>query len=321
MTVRSAPVARPDGLPVAGAADERVTAALTALLGERGWTAVEPLPGGLTNEIRKVTLADGKAAVLRIPTASNAILGIGSAAELSSARAAAQARVAPDVLAEAPSGASLVAWVDGRTLAAADLDDSAMLQRVAQMCRTLHAGPRFANDFDMFAVQSRYLAAAQARQVRLPVDYLDHAASAVQIRAALAVTPEPTRPCHNDLLPANILDDGRLWFIDWEYSGNNEAAFELGNLWAEADLPEERLAELVAAYTGRPDPRVTARARLLAAVGQYGWALWGCIQSAVSDVDFDFDFNAWGRDRYDRAVALFRAPRLASLLDTAAQVA
>lgn len=317
MTVRSAPGALPGGLP--RAADQRVIRALDELLGRGGWTAAEPLPGGLTNDIRRVTLSDGRYAVLRVPGASDEALGIDRAEERHNARAAASVGVSPRVLAESASGASLVDWIDGRTLTGADLDDPVLLRRVALTCRALHAGPRFAGDFDMFAVQQRYLAVAQQRELRLPVDYLDYSPVLARIHAALAAVPDPARPCHNDLLAANILDDGRIWFIDWEYSGNNEPAFELGNLWSEADLAEDRLADLVAAYLGHPDARATARARLFAAVAQYGWTLWGCIQNAVSTVDFDF--SSWGRHRYERALALFRSPRLASLLDTAAQVA
>ena len=43
-----------------------------------------------------------------------------------------------------------------------------------------------------------------------------------------------TVPCNNDLLAANFIDDGeRIWLIDYEYSGNNDACFELGNIWGE----------------------------------------------------------------------------------------
>ena len=42
-------------------------------------------------------------------------------------------------------------------------------------------------------------------------------------------------PCNNDLLAANVIDAGdRVWLIDYEYSGNNDPFFELGNLWSEA---------------------------------------------------------------------------------------
>jgi thiamine kinase-like enzyme len=278
--------------------------------------SLAPLPGGLTNDNYRVTLPDGRAAVLRIPTASDDALGIDRVAELHNARGAAACGVAPDVLATGGSGESLVRWVDGVTLTPADLDDTAMLARIAARCRELHAAPPFAAGFDMPAVQRRYLQAVTERHLPLPAGYRDHAAAAHRIAAALRADAPAAVPCHNDLLAANILDDGRIWFIDWEYSGNNDPAFELGNLWSEADLPEERLAELVAHYYGAPRPRLVARARLHAALAQYGWTLWGVIQHAVSSVDFDF--AGWALHRYDRAVELFRSPRLDSLLETLA---
>ncbi len=121
--------------------------------------------------------------------------------------------------------------------------------------------------------------------------------------------------CHNDLLAANIMLDGRrVWFIDYEYSGNNDRCFELGNIWSEADLPLDRLEHLVACYVGRPDPVLVARARLFATMAKYGWTLWASIQDAVSEVDFDF--WSWGLAKYDRAVAEFRSPELHALIDT-----
>ena len=45
----------------------------------------------------------------------------------------------------------------------------------------------------------------------------------------------PTVPCNNDLLAANFIDDGdRIWIIDFEYAGNNDPCFELGNIWSES---------------------------------------------------------------------------------------
>jgi thiamine kinase-like enzyme len=310
MTVRPAPDAL--AAPSARTSPEH---ALQRLLGAAADGAeLSPLLGGLTNDNYRVALADGREAVLRIPTASDEALGIDRAAELRNARAAAACGVAPAVLAADESGQSLVTWIDGVTLTSGDLDDSAMLRRVAATCRDLHAGSRFASDFDMPAVQRRYLRAVGRRGIALPAGYHDHAAAADRIAAALRVDRVATVPCHNDLLAANILDDGRVWFIDWEYSGNNDPAFELGNLWSEADLPEARLAELVGYYYDREDPRLVARARLHAGLAQYGWTLWGLIQHAVSAVDFDF--TAWALHRYERAVALFRSPALGTLLDT-----
>ncbi len=84
-----------------------------------------------------------------------------------------------------------------------------------------------------------------------PTGYDDHAGRFAEIRKALAVLDEGTVPCNNDLLAENFIDDGeKIWLIDYEYSGNNDACFELGNTWASAGSTPSHLDELVAAYFG-----------------------------------------------------------------------
>ena len=126
------------------------------------------------------------------------------------------------------------------------------------------------------------------------------------MKTALAVLDEGRVPCNNDLLPANFIDDGeKLWLIDYEYSGNNDACFELGNIWSEADLPKEALFDLVSAYYGKERPEKVARAWLYALLAKYGWSLWASIQSSVSDLDFDF--WDWGMQKYEVAVRDFKS--------------
>jgi thiamine kinase-like enzyme len=133
-------------------------------------------------------------------------------------------------------------------------------------------------------------------------------------RRALAVRAEPTVPCNNDLLAANFIDDGsRIWLIDYEYAGNNDACFELGNIWGECRLSSEALAGLVTAYYGRPLRNKIARAMLLGMVGKYGWTLWGAIQAATSPIEFDF--WSWAMERYEGAVAGLTGPDFPRLLD------
>ncbi len=134
-----------------------------------------------------------------------------------------------------------------------------------------------------------------------------------RIRAALAVQPVPLRPCHNDLLAANFIDDGQaVWIIDYEYSGNNDPYFELGNIWSECHLTLEQLEELVQAYDGAPSRSHLARARLWGLMSQYGWTLWASIQDGTSAIDFDF--WGWGMEKYERAEATFAGPDLERLL-------
>ncbi len=124
-------------------------------------------------------------------------------------------------------------------------------------------------------------------------------------------------PCNNDLLAGNFIEDGdRMWLIDYEYSGNNDPCFELGNIWSECGLSLDQLDELVTSYYGRRLRHKTARAHLQGIVAKYGWTLWGCIQNGSSAIDFDF--WEWAMERYDAAVAEFRDPHFARLLDDVA---
>jgi len=299
----------------AGVDGQAVAAALDRLPQFRGQSgAIEPLPGGLTNRIFKVTPTSGPPVVARIAADKSALLAIDRHAECHNAEAAARAGVGPSVLYCKPAeGVTIVEWIAGRTFVPTDLDDSTQLARIAATCRRLHQGPRFANDFDMFVIQREYLAAVLEHGYRLPTRYLDFMPQTELIRAALAAQRVETVPCHNDLLAGNIMDDGdRIWFIDYEYAGNNDPCFELGNIWSESTLPPERLDELVSAYYGHLSTAKVARARLLALMSKYGWTLWASIQDAVSEVDFDF--WAWGMEKYERAVAEFDGPELSRLI-------
>lgn len=286
--------------------------------------AVQQLGGGLTNVNLRVTGTgpdplDVLDVVVRIAQPGTELLAIDRRAEHLNSRAAHAAGVGAPVVEFLPeAGLLVVGYVEGRTLSEDDLRRGDLLPRVATACRTLHAGPRFANTFDMFSVQRDYLRIVAERGFRLPEGYLAHMDALGRVEAAIAARPVTTVPCHNDLLAANLLDDGtRLWLIDYEYSGNNDPWFELGNLWAEAQLSLEQLEELVTCYAGRPPPGAVARARLWGLMASYGWTLWASIQDAVSTLDHDF--WSWGLEKYDRAVGEFRSPDFDRLLAEVAQ--
>lgn len=266
---------------------------------------LELLAGGLTNRNYRVRTTSGRQYVARFSSTKSSLLAIDREAEFRNSRSAAAVGIGPTVVDFSPAhGIMIVEWIEGRTFQAATLDDPEQLRRVAAACRRLHSGPRFGNDFDMFAIQRRYLDIVSEFGFRLPSDYLEFEPQLELLRAALGASATGTVPCHNDLLPANIMDDGRIWFIDFEYSGNNDPCFELGNIWSEAALPLDRLDHLVTAYYGTASAALIARARLYGLMSNYGWTLWAGIQDAVSDVDFDF--WSWGMEKYARAVAEFR---------------
>lgn len=302
------------GAPHPDADLDRLLDQLPALAGRP--RRLENLPGGLTNRNVKVTTPDG-VYVARCSGPDARMLGIDRDNEYYNSRAAEQAGVGAPVIDYRPElGILLVGFLDGATLTNADLQRPDVLARVAAGCRTLHAGPRFRDDFDMFELQPAYLNTVLENGFRLPAGYRDHAGKFEEVSRVLRATDQTTAPCNNDLLAANFIDDGRrVWLIDYEYSGNNDPCFELGNIWAECGLSGEQLDELVSRYYGRAQRHKTARARLQGIVGKYGWTLWGCIQSATSPIDFDF--WGWTIERYESAVAEFRSPHFRRLLDDA----
>jgi thiamine kinase-like enzyme len=274
---------------------------------------VEELPGGLTNVNLKVA-CEGQTYVVRIAQAGSELLAIDRDNEHRNSVAAAEAGVgAPVIDYLQDAGLLVVGFIDGTTFTDDDLRHGGHLTRVAAACRQLHDGPRFVNDFDMFHIQRRYLDIVQENGFRVPERYLEFEPKAEEIRRAFAERPMATVPCNNDLLAGNFIDDGdKIWLIDYEYSGNNEACFELGNIWSEANLNSEQLEELMEAYDGELLRHRVARARLWGLMSKYGWTLWASIQTSVSDIDFDF--WSWGMEKYDRAVAEFDGPDFDRLL-------
>jgi thiamine kinase-like enzyme len=275
-----------------------------------------PLEGGLTNVNFRVRTVDLDV-VVRI-SRPEPLLAIDREAEYLNSEAAAASGASPRVVEFLPEDHVLVVeYIDGTTLTPADVRHSANLPRIAAVCRLLHSGPRFVSDFDMFEVQRAYLATVTERGYRLPERYLEFLPQVEQIHTALSVTDLATVPCNNDLLAANFIDDGdRLWIIDFEYAGNNDPCFELGNIWSESNLTVTQLDELICFYFGRERPDMAARARLLGLMSKFGWTLWASIQDANSTLDFDF--WEWGMEKYDRAVDEFDNPEFDTWLNVAA---
>jgi thiamine kinase-like enzyme len=291
-----------------------------ACLAGRSWR-VDDLPGGLTNvNLRVRSTDDGEPldVVIRWTRGNAELLGIDRQAEHDNAVAAYQAGVGAEVLEYRPELSMMViGFLPGRALEDADFGDPGVLRRAADAVRRLHRGPRFTGDFDMFARQAGYLQVVREHGMRLPPGYADHAAAWHDVRRALAAAPRPTVPCNNDLLAANYIDDGdQVWLIDYEYSGNNDACFELGNTTTECNFTEEQIDAWCEAYFGDPSPADRARVRVQALCSQYGWSLWGFIQQAASAIDYDF--HSFGLERYEKAAATFRGGGLPRLLEQVA---
>ena len=273
---------------------------------------VTPRPGGLTNTNYRVRTDGGLDVVVRVSAPETGLLGVDRHAEHVNTLAAAAAGVGAPVLDYLEGrGVMVVGFLPGRTWG--DTDVAANLTRFARALHRLHAGPSFVGRFDMVALRRRYLDIVHEHGFRMPAGYAALEPSAERVEQVLALSPEPLVSCHNDLLAANVLDDGGdLRIIDYEYSGMNEPSFELGNAMAEARLGEEALTEVCTAYYGRHDDALVARAELWGWLARYGWTLWGMIQDGTSAIEFDF--WQWSMEKLEPAEQLAASPRFDELL-------
>ena len=278
---------------------------------------VAPVAGGLTNANYRVVI-DGTPFFVRIPGPATELLAVDRGNERHNTAAAAAAGVGPCVVHEVPSMDALVLeWLPGTTMSNAAFAAAGMPTRIAQTLRRLHAGPRFRHDFDMVRLTEFYLAVVDERAIPIPAGYRARLHHLPRIEAALAARPLASVPCHNDLLAENYLDDGsRLWIVDYEYSGNNDPTFELGNTCQELGYDAARVEELCTAYFGAAPRHLLARLHVQMIMSDVGWTLWAAIQARVSTIDYDF--RGWAEERWARARARLDAPDFEAQLREAA---
>ena len=265
-------------------------------------TSISELSGGLTNRNFLIETPEKKL-VARVSSNSSSLLSIDRGSEFINSTIAGKGGVGAEVLDYLPGeGLLVISYIPGKTYGAADV--AANLPRIATSLRNLHSLEPFDHEFNMFTTQRNYQLIVQEHGYKLPEGYVSFAPTVELIKKSMGGLFEGLVPCNNDLLPGNFIDDGsKIWLIDYEYSGNNDACFEIGNVWAEAFLPIEALVELVKAYYGGYSPEKVARAWLWALMAKYGWTLWASIQSEVSELDFDF--WEWGMAKYDLARSEF----------------
>jgi thiamine kinase-like enzyme len=270
---------------------------------------VSPLSGGLTNENYLVE-AGGDRYVMRLPGQSTELLSIDRANEVYNTKAAATTGIGPRVLEHVPGlDVMVLEFIPGPTMSARTLQSKEMAARMAASFQRLHSAPRFLHDFNMFRLIETYLRIVDEHRVAIPDGYRDWLPAVERIERAVSAAALPPRPCHNDLLCENFIDDGTtLRVVDYELSGNNDPCFDLGNTAQEAEFDQELRAALCLEYFGERDERQLARMNLFALMSDVGWTLWGAIQARISAVDFDF--GGYYSGRWERALEVLRSDRL-----------
>jgi thiamine kinase-like enzyme len=296
-------------------------AVIEAVQDQLGPLAAEPvaLGGGITNHNFRVRFG-GSEVVLRIAGHQTELLGIDRASEQVATQAAAKLGIAPAVLAFLPEHSCLVtAFVPGVPLADTVLREPPAMVEIARALRAFHEhAPSLPTSFDVPRIARDYLTLARERDAKPPPAASDAVRLADRIAGALSGPEHAIVPCHNDLLAANLLGDGRrVWLVDWEYAGMGDRYFDLGNLSINNGFTDADDRALLTAYWDESctDQRF-AVLRLMRSMSDVREALWGTVQAAISDLDFDFAGYA---ERHLRRLAATTAdPRFESWLRDAA---
>jgi thiamine kinase-like enzyme len=303
-----------------GALREELTSALRRLpelaSGELTFTA---LSGGITNRNFLVTGApDGSKYVMRLAGNDTHLLGISREVEHAATVAAAGVGVGPEVVAFIrPEGYLVTRFIEGRPIPEDEMRTPDRLRAVGATLRRIHDGPAIPGLFVPFRIVEAYRALAMSRGVTIPPEYDLAQSIARRIELAFLTAPVELRPCHNDLLNANFIDDGsRVRIVDWEYAGMGDPYFDLGNFSINHELEPDADAELLRAYSGEVRPTELARITLMRVVSDFREAMWGVLQQGISTLDVDF--VAYAADHFDRLLTVAGRPAFERALTEAA---
>jgi thiamine kinase-like enzyme len=250
--------------------------------------SITHLSGGITNQNFRID-ADGESYVVRVAGERTNLLGIDRAVEHACAIAASVYGLGPEVVDFLPEhGALITRFVPGRELTPEDVRNPATMKRIVGTLRRYHRGRADAGSFSPFDTVRTYFDLAAAHGVAFPGDLRGALRLLDRIEEA-AKTAEEACPCHNDLLPANLIDNGRsLWIIDWEYAGMGDRFFDLGNLAVNNRFEERHERALLEMYFGEALEEHWRRLRLMRLASDMREAMWGFLQSGISRLDFDF---------------------------------
>jgi thiamine kinase-like enzyme len=253
-----------------------------------GSIEIRPLPGGITNRNYRVT--DQRRDFVARLGADLSHLGVFRHNERLCQQQAALAGIAPEVVYHQKS-VLVSQFVEGRTLEEADLAQRDVLQRLVETLRCLHGSRhRLTGEllyFCPFQTARTYAATARELGAEPPSDIADLLEDAAHLAHQIA----PFRPtlCHNDLLAANLIDNGeRLWLVDWEYAGMGHPLFDLAGVSANCGLSPEEEAALLGDYQGATHPASLLELRILKTVSLLRESLWAVIQTKASDLEFDY---------------------------------
>ena len=273
---------------------------LTLVFGDGAWKDIQRL-GGMTNHSYKITRNDGQEYLVRIPGDGTEEM-INRLDERKSTELACNLGIDSALLYFGDDGRKVMRFIcDPQIMNEEVMRRKENLLQAAEIFHRLHTcGVNTGVRFEVFEMAALYEKIIREGGVAFYDDYDAVKQTVMDIKAAVDKNGEADKvPCHNDSLMGNwVLDkDGKLYLIDWEYSGMNEPMWDLSCLSIEADYTEQNDDDLLEAYFGRKATNEEKK-RFIAAkmYVDYLWTLWG-----LTRVPFDGQFmQEYADNRYNR---------------------
>jgi len=260
---------------------------------------VNPINAGITNINFEVIVGE-KSFFLSIPSSSSELLNIDYKNKYYNNKICGKINISPKVTHFIESENLLVTeFIKSKTSSLAIFQSSKEIEQLVKSIKLLHNANPFLRNFNMLSQISYY-------QNILKKDYLPqklnrYVNSIKSLKNKLYLPNHKLVPCHNDLLAENIINkNNQIFIIDFDYSGNNDPCFELGNLSVEMKYDDEQINKLVKFYYGRIDEDIISRVNLQSIVSDIGWSLWSYVQ--VKNSNLNFDYNAHAIYRLEKAI-------------------
>lgn len=256
--------------------------------------------GGMTNHTYRVRLKGMGDYVVRIPGEGTASM-ISRKNERISMMLACELGIDAKLVFFGEDGTKVAEYIsNAQTLNSDAMKDEQIIRSVAGILKRLHTcGADTQVPFDVFDMADTYESVIRENAVAMYPDYADVKARIMEIKKEIDRHGNVKRvPCHNDPLGENwVQSGGRLYLIDWEYAGMNDAMWDLADVSIESAYDAQQDAALLNAYLDH-EPSLMERKRFMAnkMYLDYLWTLWG-----KARVPFDGeDMEEYALERYIR---------------------
>lgn len=268
---------------------------------------ISPIKSGLTNLNYKIDV-DNQSYFLSQPDTDSQFLSINFYNKYINNDNCAKSKISPSIYHFNETHKVIITdFVLSQSISKLTFHHEPYFSLLIEMVKKMHHVKPFFQEFNMFTLIKKYMVIISQQNLILPQIAFDKFEKINFIGNKLEKFRNELVPCHNDILPENILSkNNKLLLIDFDYSGNNDACFDLGNLSVEMEFSEIQVNKLVLHYFGEINNQLVSRVNLHGIMSDYGWTLWSYVQNSISNIDFNF--SHYGKSRLDRVVKKLDSP-------------